>query len=399
MKKVLGIIVEFNPLHNGHLYFINEAKQKVKPDVVIAVMSSSFTMRGDIMVINKFDRTKIMLDYGIDIVLELPFISGVQSADYFCFNAINILNSFNITHLAFGAELARIDKLLTLKDLVDNPLFDFHLKSSLKKGHSYPNSALKAIKELTTDEELISNFNLPNNTLGIGYLRAIDKINPNIQVELIKRVAANFYDTTASDSTIASANAIRQMMRKSESFASFIPKSLLDYKFINQEEAEERLLFILKFIFNNYPLENFKNVLGVNEGIENRINNFLLEARSFEHLVSLIETKRYPKNRIKRTLLHLIINTPKEYENTYLSYLRILGMNKVGKKHLSSLSEEAKSKIITSYKNIEKSDIIDIELRVTKLYGLITGNDQLYYEEFKVPIIKEKEYTNDNPRH
>lgn len=390
MKKVLGIIVEFNPLHNGHLYFIEEAQKKIQPDVTIAVMSSSFTMRGDVMVINKFDRTKIMLEQKIDLVLELPFISAVQSSDFFCYNAVNILNSFNITHLAFGAELGEIKKLSQLKDLLNNPQFDLLIKDSLNKGHSYPTSATRAIRQLTNDEELVTNFNLPNNTLALGYLRALDEINPSIKCEVIQRVSSNYYDLQASDEKIASANAIREMMLNNEKYNNFIPPSLWDYPFINQEDSLDKLLLILKFIFNNYPLENIRQILGVNEGIENRINNFLDKATSFNHLVSLIETKRYPKNRIKRTLLHIIINTPKKSENQYISYLRVLGMNKTGERHLSSLSKEVKTKIITSYKNIQKNDIIDIELRVTKLYGLITNNDQLYQEEYKVPIIKEK---------
>ena len=123
--------------------FINEAKRIINPDVTIAVMSSSFAMRGDVMVIDKFTRTKLMLEFGIDIVLELPFISAVQSTDYFCFNAINILNSFNITHLAFGAELANLEKLRTLNYIISQKSFQKYIKDSLDKGHSYPTVALK----------------------------------------------------------------------------------------------------------------------------------------------------------------------------------------------------------------------------------------------------------------
>lgn len=390
MKKILGIVVEFNPLHNGHLYFINEAKKKIQPDVTIAVMSSSFTMRGDLMVMNKFDRTRIMLEHGIDIVLELPFISAVQSSDFFCYNAVNILNNFNITHLAFGAELANIDKLIQLKDLLNNPQFDILIKESLNKGHSYPTSATKAIRKLSNNEELVTNFNLPNNTLAIGYLRALDKINPLIKCEVVQRNYANYFDLHASNERIASANAIREMMRNKQLYTNYLPLSLWDYQFINQDDSLDRLFLILKFIFNNYSLEDISQIFGVNEGIENRINYFLNKANSFDHLVSLIETKRYPKNRIKRTLLHIIIKTPKKYENKFLSYLRILGMNQKGVNHLGSLPKKIKTKIITSYKNIQNNDIIDIELKVTKLYGLITHNDQLYQEEYKVPIIKEK---------
>lgn len=386
MKKILGIIVEFNPLHNGHLYFINEAKKELNPDVTIAVVSSSFTMRGDVMVMDKFDRTKFMLEAGIDLILELPFISAVQSSDYFCYNAIKILNSFNITHLAFGAELQSLNKLLTLYDLINQDAFHSYLKTSLDMGHSYPTSSLKALKKLTKDQELINNFSLPNNTLALGYINAINKINPNINIITIKRINSNFYDEAPTNENIASANAIRKLMIENKEYKNFIPEFMHRYQFINQQQAEENLLLLLRHTFNMLSLSQISSFLGVNEGIENRIANLLPHATTYQELISLIETKRYPKNRIKRTLLHIILQTPKEYENKANYYLRILGFNKKGEKHLSTLSQEIKEKLLSNLKNMTNHDIINMELKASRLYSLITNNKEFYKQEFSGPI-------------
>lgn len=386
MKKILGIVVEFNPLHNGHLYFINEAKRIINPDVTIAVMSSSFAMRGDVMVIDKFTRTKLMLEFGIDIVLELPFISAVQSTDYFCFNAINILNSFNITHLAFGAELANLEKLRTLNYIISQKSFQKYIKDSLDKGHSYPTSALKSLKQLTNDQELIENFSLPNNTLALGYLKAIDKLGGNIEVIPIKRIYANYYDEIPTHSQIASANAIRNLMIENKPFTQYLPEKLHNISFANLKLAEDNLFLLLKHTFNVVPLSKIKTFFGVNEGIENRIANFLDKTTNYQELISLIETKRYPKNRIKRTLLHIILQTPKQFENQYHSYLRILGFSKQGEKYIKTLPKETKEKIVSNLKNITNCDIINIELQASKLYSLITNNNSFYLNEFIGPI-------------
>ncbi|MDD4000096.1 MAG: nucleotidyltransferase family protein, partial [Bacilli bacterium] len=117
MKKILGLILELNPFHNGHNYFIKAAQKKVEPDLTIAVVSGNYTMRGDLSVIDKFTKTKQALEAGIDLVLELPFLLAVNSADYFSFNSLKILTSLKINHFAFGVEIENPDKLYLMKDL------------------------------------------------------------------------------------------------------------------------------------------------------------------------------------------------------------------------------------------------------------------------------------------
>ena len=191
MKKVLGLILELNPFHNGHKYFIDKAIKDINPDVTIAIISSSFMMRGDPMIMDKFSKTKILLDYNIDLVLELPFISGVNNSNYFCDNAVKILNDFKVTDICFGAETDDLDQLLYLSKLNESDAFNKTIKKYIDQGFSYPTSSTKAIFDLTNDYNLTTSFSLPNNTLAIGYLKSIN--NTDIKPHIIKRIAVALF--------------------------------------------------------------------------------------------------------------------------------------------------------------------------------------------------------------
>lgn len=387
--KVLGLVLELNPLHNGHQYFIDQAKQKVNPDLTVAVISTNFTMRGDISVIDKFTKTKLALASGIDVVLELPFLSAVNSADYFGYNALKILTDFGITDLAFGVEIADYEKLTKMKTIIDSDSFNEQIKKHLSLGLSYSTSAFKALSSQITDQEIINNFTLPNNTLGIQYLRAIDTLKKDIKVTLIKRIDNYFFDQQLTGS-ISSATAIRKHLEANDDISAYVPNHQLKVNYIKSSDAEEHLLTILKHQYTIHHPSYFQNILGVSEGIENRIANFIFQANSYQELIYNIQTKRYPINKIKRLLLHIILNTNKDYEGKHLNYLRLLGANDNGLSYLNQLPKEIKNIIITSFKKND-NDLVLKELQATKLYGIITKQNDLYLEEFKIPILGGKQ--------
>ena len=387
--KVLGLVLELNPLHNGHQYFIDQAKQKVNPDLTVAVISTNFTMRGDISVIDKFTKTKLALASGIDVVLELPFLSAVNSADYFGYNALKILTDFGITDLAFGVEIADYEKLTKMKTIIDSDSFNEQIKKHLSLGLSYSTSAFKALSSQITDQEIINNFTLPNNTLGIQYLRAIDTLKKDIKVTLIKRIDNNFFDQQLTGS-ISSATAIRKHLEANDDISAYVPNHQLKVNYIKSRDAEEHLLTILKHQYTIHHPSYFQNILGVSEGIENRIANFIFQANSYQELIYNIQTKRYPINKIKRLLLHIILNTNKDYEGKHLNYLRLLGANDNGLSYLNQLPKEIKNIVITSFKKND-NDLVLKELQATKLYGIITKQNDLYLEEFKIPILGGKQ--------
>lgn len=381
MKKVLGLILELNPFHNGHQYFINKAIDEIKPDVTIAIISSSFMMRGDPMILDKFSKTKILLDNNIDIVLELPFISGVNSSDYFCTNAVKILNEFNVTDICFGAETENIDQLQYLVNLNESNEFNNIIKNYLDQGFSYATASTKTILELTNDINYATQFSLPNNTLGIGYLKAIK--NTNIKPHIIKRIDNNYFDNEVLENKLNSATAIRNELKLGNEIKQYIPN--YEYIFFVPTILENNLFKLLQYnLINNNNLNNMKEV---NEGIENRLINFINDS-DYETFINDVKTKRYTINRIKRLILYILLNIDKSYENQYNYYLRVLGLNNLGKKHISSLSKDTKKQIITSFKNIN-NDLVNIELKATKLYGIITNNYDLVKEEYNIPYRKD----------
>lgn len=386
MKRVLGLILELNPLHNGHTYFIEKAQELVNPDITIAVITTNFGMRGDIHTIDKFTKTKLLLKQKVDIVLELPFLGGVCSADYFAHNAVKTLSDFNITDLAFGAESDSIDEIYTLKNLLKNEEYDIVVKENLKKGYSYSTSTVKAIQTITDDLSLIEKFSLPNNTLAIQYLNALDKLNKNINVTLIKRIENNYYDECIS-SSIASATSLRQLLLNDENIDNFIPYKQNEINFINLKDAESNLYNLLQYQLHSNNLIDLNNILGVNEGIENRLINFSKE-KDFPSFVNSVETKRYTKSYIKRLILNIVLKVPKEFSPQFFSYLRVLGMNEKGKKYISRLDKDTKNMIITSFKNQSNLNV-QYELLATKIYGIITNQKDLYLNEYKIPIIGE----------
>lgn len=385
--KVLGLVLELNPFHNGHEYFLSEAKSIVKPDITIAIISSNFAMRGEPMVMDKWTKAEIALKYGIDIVLELPFLGSVSSADYFCYNAIKTLTDFEITDLAFGVELENLDKIKKMKDITKNNEFNLLIKKFLDRGNSYGTSNLKALKEFTDDTELIENFSLPNNTLAIGYLNSLDKIGSEVNINLVKRIKNNYYNEVITDTSINSATSLRKLLSNDEKITDYVPD--IKYNYHNPKLMNQKLFDLLQYVFNIKNIKDLEAILGMNEGIENRIISFINKSASYDELLSNIQTKRYTLNRIRRLLLYTILDIDNQYETKFHYYHRILSMNSNGKHFVSTLSKDIKDKIITSFKN-QNNYLVDIEIKASKLYGLLINEPNIYLNEFNVPYIGEK---------
>ena len=388
MKKVLGLILELNPLHNGHIYFLEQAKKMVNPDIIIGIISTNFTMRGEINIINKFDRTKMLLDLGLDIVIELPFNLSVVSADYFGYNAIYSLNKMGITDFACGVELDDISKLKMISDITSTNSFNTELKINLDKGYSYSTACNNALKLLANDYDIINNYSLPNNTLALQYIKAIEIINNNINISLVKRIENNYYyETFNSDNNkLASATSLRNELSLGHDISKYVPDLLNKYSYIDIEKAENNLFNLLYYKCINHELIYLDN----KEGIENRLEKSIYSSNSLKDVISNTITKRYTINYIRRLILNIInetdINTPKKND-----YLRVLGFNKLGEKYIKTLA--SKKEIITTFKNVT-NEIAMNELKATKIYGLVTNNYDLYLNEYKIPIKKgeEKDY-------
>lgn len=375
--QIIGLIAEYNPFHNGHLYQINKIKEKYPDSIIIAVVSSSFTQRGDVSIIDKWTKTQIALDNNIDLVVELPFVYATQSSDIFAKGAIEILKRLNIDTLVFGTESTSLDQISTVADLeLYNPEYNNLVKQYLKEGINYPTATNKAILALNGRK-----ISTPNDLLALSYIKEIKK--QNLHITSVNIVRTSIYHSLSSEGNISSATAIRHKNLKNEKIDNLIPYSPNLIKKISMNNYYPYLKY--KILSEGIEIKKYNTL---EEGIENKITKEIINANTYEELITKIKTKRYTYNKISRMLLHILTNfTKEEAQNIKIDYIRILGFNKNGQKYLNKIKKEVKIPLITGYqKNISKT--LDIELRVSKIYSLSNESNLIKKEYDKKPIIK-----------
>ena len=378
MDKI-GIIAEFNPFHNGHIYLLNKVKEIFPNSFITVILSTNFTERGELSTLSKWDKTKLALEYKVDLVVELPFVFATQSADIFSNNAIKILESLNMDYLVFGSETNDVD---VLKNLASTILYhkDYNnlLKKYLKLGNSYPSSVSKALYNLTNIELINS-----NDILGVNYIKTILENNYHIKPYTIKRT--NAYLSKNTTGSISSATSIRENYFNNKDISNYIPKNTLN------------LLTIDKNIMNNYyyilkykiitDIDNLDTYLDVSEGIQNKIKKNILKTNSYQELIESLKSKRYTYNKLNRMFLHILLNVKKD-EEYILDYIRILGYNKRGRTYLKNNKDKFLYPIITNYKDTTNKTL-KLELRASILYAELRKEPILIKKELKsIPINK-----------
>lgn len=379
---VVGIICEYNPFHNGHEYHLTEVK-KLFPDAkIVLVMTGNFTQRGIPSVMDKWKKTEIALSYGIDLVVELPFIFAVQSADIFAKAAIEILTALNVNYLVFGSESNNIKKLTELAKIqVYSKDYDRLVRDYLKEGINYPTALSKALYELTGQK-----ITKPNDILGITYIKEIIRQESAIKPYTIKR--NNDYNSLELNDAITSASSIRYALEQQENIQPYVPKITLQY--LTNPHFMNDYFSLLKYrILIEEHLENY---LSVEEGIENRIKKYIIEAKDFNDLILKIKTKRYTYNKLNRMFLHILCNITKEEKDALkeIEYIRILGFSNEGRKYLKQIKDQVPVPIISNYSGI-KSKMLELELRSTCVYASTLPEKEkielIEAEYKKVPLI------------
>lgn len=377
--EIIGIVAEYNPFHNGHLYQIQKIKEKYPDSILVAVVSSTFTQRGTVSILNKWTKTKIALDNHIDIVIELPFIYATQSSDIFAKGAVALLNKLKVTRIIFGTERDNLNELSLSADIqLNNKEYHKLVKLYLSKGLNYPTATNKALEDLTGQV-----VTTPNDLLALSYIKEIKSNNYQIKYENIKRTSS--YHGTEINNNITSASNIRKLYQENKDIDNLIPYSKEQLYKVDMN----KFLPLLKYqIFLNQ--DNLNKYQTVDEGIEGRIIKYITKSSTYEELINNIKTKRYTYNKISRMLLHILISfTKEEAQNINIDYIRLLGFSPNGKHYLNKIKKELDVPLITGYKkNISK--VLDIELRTTKIYTLIIGNELLLEEYRNKPIIVQK---------
>lgn len=366
--EIVGIICEYNPFHNGHLYHINKIKEMFNNPLIILVMSGNFTQRGNISIMNKWDKTKAAIDNGVDLVIELPFEFATQGSDIFSKGAISILKELGAEYLVFGSESNDIVKLNTLASIQNTVEYNYEVSNFIKEGISYPKAASKALIHLHGEE-----IDTPNDILGLCYIREIIKQNANITPLTIKRT--NDFNGTNINGSIISANLIRKNMDKIE-LSKYIPKNAIK----NYYKVDYFNYLKYKILSSN----DLSKYLGVDEGIDNKLLREINNSNTLEEFILNIKSKRYTYNKISRMLIHILTGYTKEENKSRkeIRYLRVLGFNKNGRSYLNKIKKKVNLPI---YTNFNKE--LELELKITKIYSLIVNDESLIKKEIKNIII------------
>lgn len=384
MSNVLGIVSEYNPFHNGHLHHLNESKRISHSDYSIAIMTGNFTQRGEASIVDKWSKTKMAIESGIDLVIELPTLYAISSAENFAAGAIKILDSLGIVdYISFGSEC---DDIAVLND-VANVLcaepdeYKTLLSHELSKGVSFPKAREKALMMYLNDVRRFANvLSSPNNILGIEYLKALKRQKSNIQPITIKREGSNHNDNTISKyEKFASASAIRNLCLSDDIsiLKNVMPESSFDIlndsikkgNIVNNLSAfDKEIIYTLR----KMSTDEIANLPDVSEGLEFAIKSAANECNSVVELLSIINTKRYTKTRIQRILLYAILGiTKKDMQvsmNITKPYVRILGFNDKGKGILSEISKKnRKLELVSSVKKfMDKGPNKNLKLMMEK---------------------------------
>lgn len=376
--KVIGIIAEYNPFHNGHLYQINKVKELYPDSIIITVISSSFSQRGEAIILDKWERTDITLNNKVDLVVELPYPFSTQSADTFAKGGVSILNALKIDTLVFGTESGSIDDLVKAAEIqINNKNFDKKVKEYIDKKYNYKTSVAKTIFDLTN-----INLETPNDILGVSYIKEVLRQNKNIEIKGLKRT--NNYLDLSDNSNIVSASNIRNKIINNKRIKKYVPAET--YKQLKNISINEDLYFnLLKYkILTTSDLHNY---VTIDEGIENRIKSAIFNSNSLEELIENIKTKRYTPNKIRRSLCHILNNFTKELKKEFekIEYIRILGFNEKGKNYLNSIKKGINLPIITNYKKGYK--MLDYEMEVTSVYNIVMNKKLNRSEYSKKPTM------------
>ncbi|MFC4766050.1 nucleotidyltransferase [Effusibacillus consociatus] len=405
---VAGIVVEYNPMHNGHCYHIQKTKEKTGADTVVAVMSGHFLQRGEPAIVNKWARTRMALQNGVDLLLELPVVYSTQSARLFAFGSVATLDALGLVDvLCFGSEKGDLGSLMQLTDLIAEPpaLLQTELEKELEKGLAYPAAFAAALRSyvLQTKELDPDLVNHPNNMLGLEYLHALRKLKSPIRPYTIQRLAAGYHDVTFTHAEIASATAIRKAIAENRAMNAFLPS--VNFDILKQEFDNGRgpvtwnsftqPLFAL--IARSTPDDLRSYAHFDDEGLETRIIEALPYVSSVSELIYKVKTRRYTWTRIQRALTALLLGFTKEKLRPLKldsgpDSIRVLGFTEKGRTLLKKSASTARLPIFT---NISENvpAMIDLNIQATTVYSLgfpqSSADNRLREPQIPVVYIKE----------
>ncbi|MGB8957082.1 MAG: nucleotidyltransferase [Tumebacillaceae bacterium] len=403
---VTGVIVEYNPMHNGHLYHVQSSRQKTGADAVVAVMSGHFLQRGEPAIVNKWARARMALLQGVDLVLELPAAYSTQSATLFAFGSVAVLHALGcVDSLCFGSESGNIEALLQLSEIITHepPLLKSLILAELEKGVSYPRATSAALARFAEQDDRFDAdlARQPNNMLGLEYLAALRRLNSPIRPETITRVAAGYNDETISHPKIASATAIRKATFETgiATAEPLLPEH--SYQILQEEFAAgrgplnwENFRQALFTLLHRATPEELAQHVGVDEGLEARLLEAARTTCTVRDLIASAKTKRYTWTKIQRALTAILLGHTRDLQGRLdpfrgPDYIRVLGFNETGRAVLRQATATAIVPILTKLPR-EKSAMLELDLRATRVYsqGYATAQPGAALWDITRPVIR-----------
>ena len=397
--NLLGLIVEYNPFHNGHKYHLEKSKEITNATHTVAIMSGSFLQRGEPALFDKYTRAEMAVKNGVDLVIELPTLYACQSAEIFSHGAVATLNSLNcVNSLCFGSEEGNIDILQTISEILVKEPSDFKttLKNFLDEGIVFPVARSKALYEYIknnhllelSEDELQQVLNSSNNILGIEYIKSLIKLNSSIKPYTITRIASK-YNSTDIESNICSATAIRNSLKDNTDLK--LIENVVPLHTFNEINHKINTNFNPVFDYMFYDLlsstiirdvDNLTKYFEVNEGIENKIYSNVFTSKNLEELINSTKSKRYTMTKIKRTLNNILLGINRDdvikVKNLdRVPYIRILAFNNKGREIIKKIKTSSDIEIITKFSKISHVDdpifdtLIKYDLKSSNMYNLI----------------------------
>ena len=405
MSNVLGIVAEYNPFHNGHLYHLEKSKKDTNSNYTVAIMSGNFTQRGSASLVDKWSKAEAAISSGIDLVIELPVLYATSSAENFAEGAVKILDSLNIVdYISFGAETDDVEVLDKCADVLyhEPKKYKTLLAHELSKGVSYPKARESALMMYLSNIRKFANvLSSPNNILAIEYLKAMKKLKSNLQPYSIQRYEVGYNDLTYTKNT-ASSTAIRNMIKNNGfgALSSLMPMSSYSILMKNIKighvipDFEKEIIYALR----KMTTAEIKELPDVSEGLESSIKKAANSCNTLTEFMNIIKSKRYTSTRIQRILVYALLGITKKdmaMSRRIQPYIRVLGLNKRGKFLISEIAKaNPKLEIITSVKQFTDNNsnkslqaMLDKDILATNIYTIGYDEDSWSNLDFTNKIV------------
>ncbi|HBJ1647448.1 MULTISPECIES: nucleotidyltransferase [Clostridium] len=396
---VTGIIAEYNPFHKGHEYHLKQAKINTNADSIVCVMSGSFMQRGIPAIIDKWKRTEMALKNGVDLVIELPLVYSLSSAEHFAFGAISLLNSLNIIdNLYFGSEEGNVKILEDIASILVNEPNNYKimLKNYLNLGLPFHLSRANALSDFFKSNHILEAISSSNNILGIEYIKALKALNSNIIPLTLKREGSKYNDQCLN-TAFSSATSIRNHLKNKnlDYLKDFLPED--SYKILYKLSSENNPFIFEESMFKyiKYKLitdgNSIKNLPDISEGLDNKILKEVLKSNSLDELILNSKSKRYTYTRLNRILTQFFLGLEK-YDLLKLSkdpcpYCRVLGFNSKGKELLKNIKKNSTIDIITKVPQNNINECLEIDLLGTRGYSILNPKLSPMQDYLTSPII------------